>query len=229
MFLAGLLGKNHIRQQLLKKTQSSVMKEFLSGKFPDKKSLISDVQIISIDVETTGLDIRKDNIVSIGTVDINDMNIGLGSSTHQIITQEKDLNEESVIIHNIRDSDVRCGRSIDVVLPEILTLLRGKVMLAHNASIEIGFLNRLCQQYYETDFVMPVIDTLQLAIKSFKIQNKVYQNKELRLFNLRKNYNMPAYKAHNAQMDAIATAELFLAMVSRLSPNGDICLGDCLS
>jgi len=48
------------------------------------------------------------------------------------------------------------------------------------------------------------------------------------LFNLRRTYNMPAYKAHNALMDAIATAELFLAMVSKIASNKNASLRDFL-
>ena len=229
MVFAGLLGKNYIRQRLLKKTQSSVMKAFLSREFPSRKALISGLDIVSVDFETTGLDIKKDNIISIGTVNIACLNIELNTSIHQLITQQAELNEESVVIHNITDTALRDGLSIDLVLPTLLERLSGKVMLAHNAGIELGFLNRLCRAHYNTDFIIPVIDTLQLAKRSFALQNKVYKDKQLRLFNLRKLYNMPVYKAHNSQMDAIATAELFLAMVSHLSPKGKLRLGDCSS
>ena len=40
---------------------------------------------------------------------------------------------------------------------------------------------------------------------------------------------MPAYKAHNALMDAIATAELFLAMVNKISAHKNARLADFIS
>ena len=47
--------------------------------------------------------------------------------------------------------------------------------------------------------------------------------------NLRPRYNLPQYKAHNALSDALATAELFLAMADNLYPEKPIPLGEFLS
>ncbi|MDH5396136.1 MAG: hypothetical protein OEW97_07655, partial [Gammaproteobacteria bacterium] len=56
-----------------------------------------------------------------------------------------------------------------------------------------------------------------------------YKSKDLRLFNLRKKLNMPVYKAHNALLDAIATAELFLAILNDVSPKNNARLKEFLS
>lgn len=228
MLLSRLFGKNYIRKKLLKSTRSTVMKEFLSKPFPNKDESIIDVEIVSVDFETTGLDIQRDNIVSMGVVNISCMGVDLSTSTHQLISQDSKLTEESVVIHNITDNSLLNGVSLDAALPDLLQRLSGKVMLAHNASVELGFLNKMCRILYNTDFVIPVIDTQQLAKRSLDRQNKPYRDNELRLFNLRKEFNMPVYKAHNSQIDAIATAELFLAIANKLSPNRNILLRDCL-
>ena len=49
------------------------------------------------------------------------------------------------------------------------------------------------------------------------------QTGDLRLFNLRPRYNLPRYKAHNALSDAIATAELFMALAAEMAPGGHNC------
>ena len=75
---------------------------------------------------------------------------------------------------------------------------------------------------------MPVIDTQVLAKRRFERNNVPYQGKDLRLFNLRKSFNLPVYKAHNALLDAIATAELFLLMVKNFAPDSNIRLAKFL-
>ncbi len=228
MMFDALFGYNYTRRKLLKKTNSTVMQEFLSNPFPDKKDLITNMDIVSIDFETTGLDIAKDKVISIGTVNIGHLAVNLISSSHQLIKTKKQLPESSVVIHQITDTQITDAMSIENALPILLKKLSGKVMLAHNAKIELGFINKMCQELYGSDFIIPVIDTQYLAKRSFERQNKVFKSNELRLFNLRKSYNMPAYKAHNALMDAIATAELFLAMVSKIASNKNACLRDFL-
>ena len=51
----------------------------------------------------------------------------------------------------------------------------------------------------------------------------------LRLFNLRPHFGLPQYKAHNALYDALATAELFLAMAAEMAPNGNYKIGDFIN
>lgn len=222
-------GENHKRKKLYKSTQSNVMRDYYANPFPENKDFISDINIVSLDFETTGLSIEADDIISIGLVNISHLGIHLDSCSHQLINVKNELPETSVVIHQITDSAIASGISIEEALPNLLKELSGKVMLAHNANVEFGFINKMCQKLYATEFIIPVIDTQHLAKRSLERKNSAYKSKELRLFNLRKSLNMPAYKAHNALMDAIATAELFLAMFNRISPKNDGRLRDVKS
>lgn len=224
-----LPGKQIYRRYLLKHCTSKTMQNFLAKSFADKNSLISELEIVSIDLETTGLDPAKDKLVSIGLVDIKNKSIKLETSWHKLVKVNNNLNEDSVVIHHITDDQSASGTSIETLMPQLLERLSGKVLLAHNAKVETSFINKVCQSLYQCDFIIPVIDTQQLAKRSLDRQNKAYKSNDLRLFNLRKQYNMPAYKAHNALMDAIATAELFLAMVEQISPGKNARLKEFLS
>ena len=224
-----LFGKNYTRKYWLKKTQSSVMRDFLEQPYVSRRKLIKETDVVSLDIETTGLDSKKDRIVSIGLVQISALGIELNSCWHQIIKTNEVLPGKSVVIHNITDDDTATGITIEDAIPELLQRLKGKVVLVHNSNVEQGFINVICQKLYQTDFVMPVIDTQVLAKRSFDRKNIVYKPSELRLFNLRKLYKLPPYKAHNALLDAIATAELFLAMLPTISASDNARLSDFLS
>lgn len=224
-----LFGGNHTRKKLLKNTQSLVMKKYLEKPFPSKKEYLHNIDIVSLDFETTGLNITTDEIVSMGWVGVNNLGVDLQTCREQILNTKGSLSETSVVIHQITDSQSVNGISIEAALPQLLKQLSGKVLLAHNAKIEQGFINNWCQKLYGTKFIIPVIDTQYIAKRSFERQNKTYKGNDLRLFNLRKSFNLPVYKAHNALLDAIATAELFLALVDKISPKGKARLGDFLS
>ena len=227
--LHNLFGKNYARKYWLNKTQSSVMRDFLEQPYVSRRKLIKETEIISLDIETTGLDAKKDRIVSIGLVQISELGIKLSSCWHQVIKTKKVLPEKSVVIHNITDDETAAGIGLEDAIAELLKRLKGKVVLVHNSNIEQGFINETCQKLYQTDFIMRVIDTQVLAKRSFDRQGRSYQPTELRLFNLRKMYKLPAYKAHNALLDALATAELFLAMQPTISANDNARLSDFLS
>lgn len=224
-----LFGKNYTRKKLLKNTSSPVMKDFYGLPFPENKEFISYLNIVSLDFETTGLDVEACDVVSFGSVNISRLGVDLASCLHQLINIKGELTEQSVVIHQITDSAVASGVRIEEAMPTLLKKLSGGVLLAHNARIELGFLNKMCQKLYDTDFIIPVIDTQYLAKRSLERINKSHKSNDLRLFNLRKSFNMPAHKAHNALLDAISTAELFLAMLSKISPQNDGRLGDFIS
>lgn len=228
-YLKSLLGKDYLRRDLLKHTDSEVMKKYLSCSFPDKNTLVRHTDIVSLDVETTGLNSETDQIISIGVVTISSLGIKLDTCWHQLIQTSKNIPEESVVIHNITDDQLISGITIDRAIPLLLDKLQGKVVLVHNAKVEQSFINEICLRLYKTGFVMPVIDTQRLAKRRLDRQGVPYKSKDLRLFNLRKKLNMPVYKAHNALLDAIATAELFLAILNDVSPKNNARLKEFLS
>jgi DNA polymerase-3 subunit epsilon len=77
--------------------------------------------------------------------------------------------------------------------------------------------------------VAPIIDTLEIAQRAFQRRNHTIQPGDLRLFNLRPRYNLPQYKAHNALSDALATAEVFLALADNQYPTAPCPLREFLS
>ena len=228
MMFSALLIKNILRRYYLYNTTSKLMQEYLSIPFVSNRKSINQVAIVSLDIETTGLNPETDQIVSIGLVEIDNMGIKLNSCWHQTIKTNKTLKENSVIIHHITNDESSAGVSIEQAITTLLKRIKGKVVLVHNKTLEQAFINRACQNLFKTGFVMPVIDTQFLAKRTFDRQGKTIKPNELRLFNLRKKFNMPSYKAHNALLDAIATAELFLAMAELIAPAGNARLADFL-
>ena len=92
--------------------------------------------------------------------------------------------------------------------------LAGKVMVAHYARIETGFLYAACRQLYGMAPVMPVVDTLLIEHERHVRSHLATQRGALRLAAARERYGLPRYPAHDALTDAIAAGELFLAQIA---------------
>jgi DNA polymerase-3 subunit epsilon len=86
------------------------------------------------------------------------------------------------------------------------------VVLAHNASIEQSFINSACKKCFACQPPLRIVDTLKIEQRRLTRRHQHPATNQLRLFNLRHQYHLPRYNAHNALEDALATAELFLAM-----------------
>ncbi|MBL3591466.1 MAG: 3'-5' exonuclease [gamma proteobacterium endosymbiont of Lamellibrachia anaximandri] len=221
--LERFLSKESQRKRALAKTGPGVMQDFLSAPHVEKNTRCSEAEIVSLDLETTGLDPTSHSILSYGLVQIDNMTIRLDSTRHEVISVVEDIPEASAVIHQITDDRSAAGSPLEAVLPDLLRMLAGKVMLVHYASIEQNFIDAACRRLYGTPFVIPTIDTLILAQRRFERRNHTIQIGDLRLFNLRPRYNLPMYKAHNALSDAVATAELFLAMAAESAPRPENC------
>ncbi|QBG36388.1 exonuclease domain-containing protein [Litorilituus sediminis] len=223
-----LLGYESKRKQLLKKAPDGALKDFLSVPFPDLKTPISRLPILSVDFETTGLDAKQDKLLSVGFVEIEKQQIKLNSCYHQIIKTKAQLKESNVIIHHITDQQKDQGEKLRIVVEALLKALTGKVMLVHFARIEKQFLQQACFELYGLVPTFPIIDTLAIAKRKLDKRDVAYDPSELRLSSLRNRYQLPEHHAHNALNDAIATAELLLAQTSKNQQKHTLLLKDIL-
>lgn len=182
----------------------------------DNEQPFLQTEFLALDLETTGLNPKADAILSMGWTTITNGRIQLGQSQHHFIRHTTAIPDTSVAIHHITEQEAANGQPIADILPLLLQQLSGKVLVAHFADIEVGFLQRACQQLYGVKLPLLVVDTLQLAYH-LKYQNAVHVPQDaLNLFNLRAQYDLPRYKAHNALADAVAAAELLLVFAETL-------------
>lgn len=218
-------SKERQRKLALAGTEPGVMHDFLATPHPDRRLDWREVEIVALDLETTGLDPERDHILSFGMVRLNHGCIHLDSAWHEVVRIEGTIPEAAAVIHHITDDRAAAGRPLSELLPTLLPRLAGKVLLVHYSRIEQNFLDTACRRLYGAPFIMPIIDTLRMAHRLLELRNHTIQPGNLRLFNLRQLYGLPQYKAHNALYDALATAELFLAMAAETAPTGNHKIG----
>lgn len=207
------------RKTALQKATHPDMQSYLSTPFPSPKWRTNDFSIVSLDFETTGLNPQSEQILSYGKIEIYRGAISLGSAEHTYIKSKKEIPEASAVIHHITDDQASQGIPLKEALPRMLRFLRGKAMLVHYNRIELGFLDAACRKLYGSPFIIPTIDTLVLGERVIGSRNHSIEPARLRLFNLRDDFNLPKYKAHNALGDAMTTAELYLVLESEISPS----------
>lgn len=210
--LERLFSYDFRRRQLLKKAPPGPLHDYLATEHPDPNRDFRDIDYLALDLETTGLDARQHEILSFGYVLCRGTLIELSSAQHHLIRPKQAINESSVVIHQITDDTAAHGQRLATVLGELLAQLQGKVLIAHYAALELSFLKAACQKIYGASIIIPTIDTLWLAKRRLERQNKTPSAKSLRLAALRDHYHLPRYRAHDALSDALAAAELFMAL-----------------
>lgn len=217
------------RRRLLRKAPPGPLRDYLATPFPGPGTEWRAADYLAIDLETTGLDQRKDAILSVGHVTLRGGRIELVSADHRVVRIAGNIPAASAVIHQITDDQAALGEDLAVVLADVLKVLAGKVLIAHFARVETGFIGMACRQVYGVGLAVPVVDTQVLAQRHFERRQIAYKGSDLRLHALGERYNLPRYAAHNALYDALAAAELFLAQAGNLSDGRNLPLRELLA
>lgn len=202
------------RKRLCRQAPDGPLRQHLAVPWPDRSLDVLDVPMVAIDLETTGLDPRRDEIVSAGWVQVERGRIVLGSASQRSIRPQGAVSPSSVVIHGISDDQAASGRPLKVVLDELLLVLAGAVLVAHHARMDAAFLKAACLRCYGAGWAGPGIDTLSLLERTLRRRQQPMAQGALRLGAARGYYGLPAYPEHDALWDAISAAELWLAIAA---------------
>ncbi len=156
-------------------------------------------ELVSIDLETTGLSVENDAIIEIGAVRIRDNQVVEEFST--LINPSFAISEEVTHITGIHQEDLRGAPSLKDMLPALVQFVGDAPVIAHNVQFDIGFLRR-----FGTLHNNQTLDTVEIA--SIMLPRVPRYN----LGSLASHFNIELEQAHRALDDARATALLYIKL-----------------
>jgi len=198
----------------------------------DDTTPITKASYVVVDTELTGLDEKKDSIVSLGAVRMTGGSIDLGNTFYRLISPRTELSAASVVIHEITPSDVESKPGIDAVFGEFLDFCGDAVLAGHFISIDLSFLNRDMRRIRGTEIPNPALDTFSIY-EWLRKRNKSRDCMATplagyRLYDIVKCFDIAVNGAHNAIMDAFITAQLLQRFLPLLAEAGVRDIGDLL-
>ena len=158
---------------------------------------------ICIDLETTGLNPKRERIIEIGAVKVR--NGQIVDTFQQLIDPKQELEERVELLTGISSKELKGQPTIQEILPELKAFLGEDILLGHRVLFDYSFLKRTFTNE-KIPFERKGIDTLKLA-RQFVVE---CQNKKLE--SLCKHYGI-THNAHRALGDAQATVELYRILV----------------
>lgn len=207
-------------EMLAQKAANGGLRQFYQAGAVSAQTPIESVQLLAMDVETTGLDAQAHSLVSIGVMPFTLQRIYCGKSLYWVIKPSSGLNEKSVTFHHITHAEISDAPTFAQVLEPLLQAMAGKVMVVHYRNIERGFLDQAVRRYLGEGLEFPVIDTMQLEARRHRQKPGWFARllgrpqQSIRLADSRKRLGLPAYHAHHALTDALAAAELLQAQIA---------------
>ncbi len=179
---------------------------------------LSEGTYVVFDTELTGLNVKKDSIVSIGALKVFGTRIDVGNPYYRVVEPQSELTGRSVVIHGITPSEAAECPRIDKVLPEFLDFCSGGIMVGHFVSIDLAFLNKEMVRLFGLPIQNPGIDTSVLYQWLRKKEEDICAfydgiGENVDLLTLASKYDIPISETHNALSDAYVTAQLFQRLV----------------
>ncbi|MDR1567239.1 MAG: 3'-5' exoribonuclease [Streptococcaceae bacterium] len=159
-----------------------------------------------VDLETTGSSPQLDKLIQIGIVFIEHGVVV--DSFSQDINPEQKLSAHIAKLTQITDAQLLRAPLFEEVAELIYTLLKDKIFIAHNINFDYQFLKyQFAQQGF--DFDVKGIDTVELTQILYPTLDSY------RLEDIARTFQLQLLQAHQAENDALATAELFIHLNQR--------------
>ena len=173
------------------------------------------VREVVFDTETTGFNVDEgDRLVEIGAVELIN-HIPTGVTYHQYINPEREVPEEAFKVHGLNYEFLKDFPTFDKVADEWLEFVGDAVLVAHNASFDIGFLNGQLKELDKPIFTWDrVVDTLEIA-------RTLFPGSRVNLDALCRRYGIDNCERtlHGALLDADLLAKVYLELLGGQEPS----------
>ncbi len=195
----------------------------------DQNLPLDEYDFVVFDTELTGLNRRRDEIVSIGAVRINKLRIMVGDTFYAHVKPARSLPKESTLIHRITPQQLSNAPALARVLPEFIAYCGNSLLVGHYVGLDMAFLNQACRRHYGARVSNPCLDTMIMAQSYTEMQWSQYHDRyrmdiSYNLAALGAKYGLPDFTRHNAYEDALQTAYLFVYLVKKMRAQGIVTL-----
>ncbi len=177
-----------------------------------QKTGFENSRCVVVDVETTGLNLMTDTLISIGAVAVVNGRIMMGDSFSVVLQQREISRKENILVHGITGSVQREGIQPADALLAFLEFLGKDPLVAFHVAFDETMIRRALRQYLGISFRHPWLDLAYLmpALNP----DKMHSHRGLDDWSLF--FEISNDDRHNAVADALATAQLLLIAVDRV-------------
>ena len=179
---------------------------------PAAESPWREVDWCAVDLELTGLDPRKDEIIAIGAVPIHDGRLILGRSYYSLVRPGVAPSRPAVLVHKLRFKDLADAPGLAQGIDGLLEVLAGAVPVFHTAWVEEAFLGRALRRHR---LRLPAAADTEVLGRRWMARQEGDPPAHLGLARLSASLGLPAETPHHALGDALTTAKAFIALASQ--------------
>ena len=172
---------------------------------------------VALDCETTGLNPRSDEIVSIGAVRIVGERILTSERLELLVRPQKGVRADSVRIHRLRSKDLEDGLECREAMHRLLHFIGSRPLVGYYLEFDVAMLNRALAPLLGTGLPQQQVEIsgMYYDYKLAQIQHQAHLGSpqiDLRFDTLMQDLGLPQRDAHDALNDAVMAALAFIKL-----------------
>ena len=225
----GSIDRRRVRQALPAAARARVAALRLRSKQREREDrgtaagLLSLSRLVAMDLETTGPNMLKDRIISIGGVAVAERAVQHGDAFEIVVRQDSESRVDNILIHQIGGQEQRAGAEPVGALLSFLEYLDGSIAIAFRAEFDSTVLRR---ELHETLGIRLPVRFLDLAV----ILPALFPNTQNdSLDDWTQYFGLPPIGRHHAIADAYANAQLLLLVLDKAQRLGLATAADLLT
>lgn len=168
-------------------------------------------EYVCFDCETTGLNPKNDDIISIGAVIIKGNSILSSKKFERFVKPKSKLAADSIKVHQIREVDLTDAEDIDDVIVDFLEFIGNRPLVGYYLEFDVAMINKYVKPKLGITLPNRQIEVSALYYDKVVI-GYMQQNVDLKFDTIMKKLKLPIMGAHDASNDAIMTAMMFLKL-----------------
>jgi DNA polymerase-3 subunit epsilon len=169
-------------------------------------------EVVAIDCETTGLNVRTDDIITIAAIKIRGNRILTSERFEVIVRPDAHMQAEAIKVHRLRQADVAQSPLIRKVLPRLLHFVGGRPLVGYYVDFDIAMLDK---------HILPYIG-IELPNRRIEVSKLYYERKygdapantviDLSFAAILRDLGIPPLAQHDAFNDALMSAMMYVTL-----------------
>ena len=173
-------------------------------------------EAVSLDCETTGLDPRVDDIITVAAVRIRGDRILLSERFEATVRPEDARSSSDAIkIHRLRERDVEGAEAVHRVLPELLRFIGGRPLVGYYIDFDVRMLDKYALWLLQTKLPNPQIEVSSLYYERKYGDAPPGTSIDLSFASILRDLGIPPLEQHDALNDAVMAAMIYLELRDR--------------
>lgn len=172
---------------------------------------------VALDCETTGLDVKKDHIISIAAVRFDPKRIHTSERLELIVKPPISMDANSIRIHQLRSVDVEQGIELEQAMQTLLQFIGNRALVGYYTKFDVGMISRAAKNLLGTALPNAYFDVGDMY-HQYKYRqlpaNEQYEGRPINLCfdHIMTELSLPERPAHNALNDAVMAALAFIKL-----------------